>query len=154
MDVKDLTHKLQPGMVINIKREKFKVLQHIVWWQAKTNSSYDKYVLQDEKGDNEYRFYISGDFMGLAKIFHYDFQEPMPKILEYDGKTYELTQDEFCVAKKVEGEPFYHECECEIWWDYASKENDGTGLSLGRSWDTWEREDLTSESIGMEDVAI
>lgn len=105
--IERLKPKLLPNTNISIKGKKFKIIEHIVWYQVKSDSNYDKYVLEDEDGNRNYRFWISGKFLGLSEIFHHDFVEPMPKELEYDGRKYKMTQDEFCIVKLVAGEQIY-----------------------------------------------
>ncbi len=113
-------------------------------------------MLVDDAGNNEYRFFISDDYeyAGLGGIFQYPFKEPMPENLEHDGKKYKLVQDEFCVADRVEGEDFYEEGYAEIWWDYESEEDSGKGLSLGRDWKSWKREDLKTTALETDEVEI
>ncbi len=154
MKLEILLEKLKPETIVFIRSKKFKILEHIVWWQAKANENYDKYILQDEEGKKDYRLFISGDFLGFSTIFHYEFEEPMPKVLVYKGRKYNLVQDEFCVVKKTEGERVYKVGDAEIWWDYESASDEGKGLSLGRNWNTWEREDLEVEEINRKDVSI
>lgn len=154
MKISELIRQLKPEMAININSKKYKVLQHIVWWQAKCNENYDKYVLEDESGNHNYRMFISGDSIGMSKIFHYPFQEPMPDELVYKGKKYKLTQDEFCIVRKVEGQEFYKVGDEEIWWDYIPSDGKGTGLSLGRNWETWEREDLETQDLNPKEIII
>ena len=150
--MKGIISKLVPSLELKIKDQKYKILQHIVWWQAKSNQNYDKYVLEDEQGDHGYRMFISGEFIGMSKIFHYPFAEPMPRKLVYEDQAYTMTQDEFCIVKSVEGQEFYKVGDAEIWWDYASDAGDGSGLSLGRNWETWEREDLRTQELKIEDI--
>ena len=152
MKLKSLILKLKPGIILQIHNQKYKILQHIVWWQAKCNQNYDKYVLEDEMGNHNYRMFISGEFIGISTIFHYLFVEPMPKKLVYEDQGYTMTQDEFCIVKSVEGQEFYKLGDAEIWWDYASDANDGSGLSLGRNWETWEREDLKTRELFVTDI--
>jgi hypothetical protein len=147
-----LLNKLKPGTTISIKGKSYRILQHIVWWQAKCGENYDKYVLEDEAGDHDYRLFISGSCIGISHIFHYPFQEPMLKQIEFQEKKYNLTQDEFCIVKKSQGQEFYKVGDAEIWWDYASTTEGGRGLSLGRNWLTWEREDLQTEAIQEKDI--
>lgn len=154
MTTQQLLSLLKPGVSLEVKSKKYKILQHIIWWQAKCNQNYDKYVLEDEAGDHDYRMFISGEFIGISTIFHYPFIEPMPKKLSFEGQEYTMTQDEFCIVKSVEGQEFYKIGDAEIWWDYASDANDGSGLSLGRNWETWEREDLKTQEMNLEDVEI
>ena len=149
-----LADQLKPGTELTIENKKYRILQHIVWWQAKCNKNYDKYVLEDESGNHNYRLFISGDFIGMSKIFHYPFQEPMPKELEFRGKKYRLTQDEFCIVRKVEGQEFYKVGDAEIWWDYVPADGHGRGLSLGRNWKTWEREDLETQELVPSQIAM
>ena len=151
---KNLINLLKPRVTIFIEGKKYKILQHIVWWQAKCNENYDKYVLEDESGNCDYRLFISGDFIGMSKIFFYPFEEPMPEKLTYQGRKYQLVQDEFCVVRKVEGREFYKIGDSEIWWDYISFDGEKTGLSLGRNWKTWEREDLETRKLNLKDIKI
>ena len=153
MTINELKNKLKPGVKIQVNEKKYAILQHIVWWQAKLNKTYDKYVLEDENGNNEIRMFIANGDIGIADIIKHDFQEPLPKNLEFRGKQYKVVQDEFCVVKECEGQPFYKVGDCEIWWDYQSVD-DGMGLSLGRNWQTWEREDLATREIVLEDIKI
>ena len=156
MTFKHVVDNLQIEDTINIKGNKYVVVTHIVWKQAKMGTRYNKYVLMDEEGNQDYRFFISDDykFAGLGKIFEYPFKEPMAKELEFRGKRYKMVQDEFCEAVKVEGKPIYEEGDCEIWWDYEEVDNDIKGLSLGRDWDSWKREDLKTEYLDKEDIKI
>lgn len=154
MTIETLLSALKPGQKITVAKKPFTVLQHIVWWQAKCNENYDKYVLQDETGDHDYRLFISGDAIGMSHVFHYPFQEPLPKILEFRDKKYRLIQDEFCVVKKAEGQGFYKMGEAEFWWDYSPIGGRGKGLSLGRSWETWEREDLETEEVSPDEIKL
>lgn len=154
MNIKVLSSKLKPGISVEIKSKKYKILQHIVWWQAKCNQNYDKYVLEDESGNHDYRMFISGNFLGISKIFHYSFVEPMTQKLVYSDKAYSMTQDEFCIVRKIEGQEFYKMGDAEIWWDYASDANDGSGLSLGRNWETWEREDLKTQTLDPNEIKL
>ena len=154
MTTNELIKQLKIGTKIDVGGKEYKILQHIIWWQAKCNKNYDKYVLEDESKNHDYRLFISGDFVGMSKIFHYPFQEPMPKKLVYEDKEYTMTQDEFCIVKSVEGQEFYKIGDAEIWWDYASDANDGSGLSLGRNWETWDREDLKTQEIFFEEIKL
>ena len=149
-----LTDQLKHGAKLTIENKKYKILQHIAWWQAKSNQNYDKYVLEDKVGNHDYRMFISGEFIGISKIFHYPFQEPMPKKLVYEDKEYTMTQDEFCIVRKVEGQEFYKVGDAEVWWDYAPSDGKGTGLSLGRNWETWEREDLETQKLAPSQITI
>ncbi len=148
----NLINLLKPGVIISIEGKKYKILQHIVWWQAKCNENYDKYVLEDESSNCDYRLFFSGDFIGMSKVFLHPFKEPMPKILYYKNKKYNLVQDEFCIVHKEEGKKFYKIGDAEIWWDYIS--SDKKGLSLGRNWETWEREDLETKEILPSDIKV
>ncbi|MEK9200718.1 MAG: hypothetical protein AAB909_01955 [Patescibacteria group bacterium] len=154
MSTQSLISKLKPGVFILVNEKKYEILQHIVWYQAKCGENYDKYVLGDESGNHEYRLFISGDIIGISTIFHHPFQEPMPKELNFEGKSYRLTQDEFCVVRLVEGQEFYKTGDAEIWWDYAPVDGHGEGLSLGRNWDTWEREDLRTQELSITDIQV
>lgn len=147
-----LADQLRPETELTIENKKYRILQHIVWWQAKCNQNYDKYVLEDELGDHEYRLFISGENIGMSHVFHHPFQEPMPDELIYEGKKYRLTQDEFCIVRKVEGQEFYKVGDAEIWWDYAPCDGKGKGLSLGRNWKTWEREDLETQEVSTDQI--
>lgn len=149
-----LIDQLRPETKLTIEGKKYKILQHIVWWQAKCNKNYDKYVLEDESGNHDYRLFISEDSIGMSKIFHYPFHEPMSDELNYEGKKYKLTQDEFCIVRKIEGQEFYKVGDAEIWWDYALSDGKGTGLSLGRNWKTWEREDLETREVFKDGIKI
>ena len=154
MEIKEMFSKLKPGTTIEIKSKKYKILQHIVWWQAKCNQNYDKYVLEDETDNHDYRIFISGDFVGISKIFHHSFVEPMPKKLIFEDQEYTMTQDEFCIVRKTEGQEFYKIGDAEIWWDYASDANDCTGLSLGRNLETLEREDLKTQELSITEITV
>lgn len=156
MTHKDLVNKIKPGMKIRIKGVSYTVKQHIVWMQHRSGYPYDKWVLEDSEGFNGYRMFIETNepAMGFAKIFHHEFAEPMPDELEFERKKYRKTWDEFCTAVKVEGEEIYKKGEGEIWWDYVSEDNEKEGLSLGRSWETWEREDLKTYSLEIQDVEV
>lgn len=154
MTARQLLTRLKPESVIFIKGQPFKILQHIVWWQAKCNENYDKYVLEDQTGNHGYRLSISGDDIGMSTIFHHEFVEPMPQKLIYKGKEYELTQNEFCIVRQTEGQDFYKVGDAEIWWDYALSDGSGKGLSLGRNWTTWEREDLKTEALNPDDISF
>lgn len=154
MTIEELKNHLKPAANISIFDKQYKVIEHIVWYMAISDGSYDKYVLEDKEGKRDYRFWISGDYMGFSTIFEHDFQEPMFKKLEYEGRTYTLTQDEFCKITLVEGEQVYKVGDCEVWWDYVNDSDETRGLSLGRNWETWEREDLSSQSVNMEDIQI
>lgn len=153
MTINELKNKLKPGVRIQVNKKRYAILQHIVWWQAKINKVYDKYVIEDENGNNEIRMFIADGDLSIANIIKHDFQEPLPKNLEFQGKQYRMVQDEFCVVKECEGQPFYKVGDCEIWWDYQSVD-DGMGLSLGRDWQTWEREDLATREVALKDVSI
>ena len=48
MTINELKNKLKPGVKIQVNRKRYTILQHIVWWQAKLNKIYDKYVLERE----------------------------------------------------------------------------------------------------------
>jgi len=154
MTISELKTNLKPSQKINIFNREYKVIEHIVWYMAKSDASYDKYVLEDNEGKRDYRFWISGDYLGFSTIFEHDFKEPMPKKLEFEGKNYTLTQDEFCRITKTEGEEIYKVGDCEIWWDYSDDEDQTKGLSLGRNWDNWEREDLRSQSVRLVDITL
>lgn len=156
MNHKQLVEKIKPGMQILIKGVPYKVKQHIVWMQHRADYSYDKWVLVDSNGSDEYRFFIETkqEAMGFAKIFHNNFKEPLPLQLVFEGKIYEQVWGEFCTAVKVEGEEVYKQGEGEIWWDYACTINESQGLSLGRCWDTWEREDLKTQALELDDVKL
>lgn len=153
MTINELKIKLKPNTKILINNEKYTILQHIVWWQAKLNKTYDKYVLEDENGSNKIRMFIAGKYIGIAEIIEHDFQEPLPKNLKFQKKQYKMVQDEFCIIKECEGQPFYKVGDCEIWWDYQSIDED-TGLSLGRDWQTWKREDLETREIKLDSIKI
>lgn len=154
MTIEDLKQSLQPSAEISIHDKQFTVLQHIVWWQAKINETYDKYVLVDEKGNNTFRLSIASGEVWLCTLVHHEFKEPLPKQLSFKGKNYTMTQDEFCIVKKSEGQEFYKVGDAEIWWDYVSNNNESTGLSLGRSWQTWAREDLETKEISLTSINI
>jgi hypothetical protein len=154
MTMNELKENLKPSIKIEINGRIFTILEHIIWYMAKSNQNYDKYVLEDEAGNRDFRLWFSGETIGLSKIFEHEFIEPMPEILEYKGKKYKLSQDEFCIVKKAEGEEIYKVGECEIWWDYVNLSDKTKGLSLGRNWETWQREDLKSEYINIEDITI
>lgn len=151
---KKLIDSLKPGIIIFIEGKKYKILQHIVWWQAKSDENYDKYVLEDESGNYDYRLFFSGDFIGMSKIFLHPFEEPLPKKLTYQGQKYHLIQDEFCIVRRVEGQEFYKVGDAEIWWDYALSDGERKGLSLGRNWETWKREDLETRELNLKDIKI
>lgn len=154
MTIKSLRLQLQPRTAIIINNESFTILQHIVWWQAKANKTYDKYVLENASGNKTTRLFISGDFIGLATLIQYEFQEPLPKRLTFQGKKYTLKEDEFCLVKSTEGEQVYRVGDGEIWWDYTCTANDGTGLSLGRNWENWKREDLTTKELFLNELTL
>lgn len=155
MTHKELIQKIKPGTQLSIKNEKYIVKQHIVWHQAIAGYPYDKYVLEDETGYQEYRLFISGkdEAMGMGKIFQYDFEEPIPEKIEWEGKSYTQTNGEFCTIIDIEGTGPYKAGDSEFWWDYDS-EDGKTSLSLGRSWETWEREDLLVEYLKLDEVEI
>jgi len=156
MNYKELIAKLTPGIKIKIKGTPYTIKQHIVWMQHRCGVAYDKWVLVDSKGNDGYRLFIDSEesTIGFAKIFHHNFQEPMPMVLHYNGKTYRKVYDEFCTVVKAEGEPVYKVGDGEIWWDYVLEDNDSQGLSLGRSWETWKREDLTTRALTIDDLEI
>ncbi len=156
MTHKELIQKLKPTTKLKIKGEKYTVVQHIVWHQAIAGYPYDKYVLEDETGYQDYRLFVSGKdaAMGMGKIFHHDFEEPLPKELDWKGKKYKQVNSEFCTIIDLEGEDGpYKAGESEFWWDYDS-ETGKESLSLGRSWETWEREDLETEYLKMDDIEL
>ena len=156
MTHQNLVDLIKPGKKIKIKGDTYLVKQHIVWMQHRADSCYDKWVLVDEKGYDGYRFFIEvkTPAIGFAKIFTHDFIEPMPEVLEFQGKKYKMVCGEFCTAVKVEGEEVYRQGDAEIWWDYVSEDDETKGLSLGRSWETWEREDLATQALELADVEI
>ncbi|MBU1110404.1 DUF4178 domain-containing protein [Patescibacteria group bacterium] len=156
MNHKELVAKIKPGTKLKIKDVPYTVSQHIVWMQHRANYPYDKWVLVDEKGYDGYRLFIEANepAMGFAKIFHHEFQEPMPDKLNFEGKAYKKVWDEFCTVERVEGNGIYKKGDGEIWWDYVSEDNKNEGLSLGRSWETWEREDLKTQCLELGDVEI
>jgi len=156
MTHQELVEKLNPETKLIIKGIPYSVKQHIVWMQHRAGYSYDKWVLVDETGYDGYRLFIEATepAMGFAKIFHHNFTEPMPEKLEFEGTNYTQTCNEFCTVEKAEGEEIYQMGEAEIWWDYASNDNNLEGLSLGRSWETWEREDLKTQTVELEDIQI
>lgn len=154
MNISELKLKLKPQVQVSISGQVFKILEHIVWYQAKSGQDYDKYVLEDENGNNDFRFWISGEFLGLSEIIHHDFKEPLPEVIEYGGKKWKKSQDEFCIVKETEGEQFYKVGDCEIWWDYLNTQDNTEGLSLGRNWETWEREDLVYKMVDVNDITI
>ncbi len=156
MTHQELVDLIKPGKSIKIKGDTYLVKQHIVWMQHRAGYSYDKWVLVDDKDYDGYRFFIEvkTPAMGFAKIFTHNFIEPMPEVLEYQGKKYKMVWGEFCTAIKVEGEEVYKQGDAEIWWDYVSEEDETRGLSLVRSWETWEREDLSTQSLELDDVVI
>ena len=156
MNYVELVQAIQPGSKLFVKGTTYTVKQHIVWMQHRANSPYDKWVLVDSNGNEGFRFFIEApeSAIGFAQIFHYDFKEPMPEELEFEGKKYKQVCGEFCTAIKVEGEEVYKEGDGEIWWDYACVDNDKEGLSLGRNWETWEREDLKTYVLEMSDVSL
>jgi len=153
---KSLIKKLISSKKIIIKGSDYTVKQHIVWYQHKAGYSYDKWVLIDGRGNDDYRLFINvkESVIGFARIFFHEFKEPMPKELRYKDNNYILTCDEFCTAIKVEGDEVYKKDSAEIWWDYISKTNKNEGLSLGRNWETWEREDLKTNFLSIEDIQI
>lgn len=156
MTYEKLTRKIVPGARVEIKGVPYTIKQHIVWMQHRAGYPYDKWVLVDEAGDDGYRLFIDLEeqSMGFAQIFHHSFREPMPERLEFKGRWYRQTCAEFCTAVKVEGEKVYQEGEGEIWWDYAAEDNEDEGLSLGRSWETWEREDLATQRLTPQDIRV
>ncbi|OGC56862.1 hypothetical protein A3H26_04105 [candidate division WWE3 bacterium RIFCSPLOWO2_12_FULL_36_10] len=138
MNHKQLVKAVKPGLQILIKGVPYTVKQHIVWMQHRADYTYDKWVLVDSAGYDGYRFFIetNENAIGFAIIFHYDFNEPIPEELKYDGKIYKQTCGEFCTAVRVEGDEVYKEGDGEIWWDYSCTTDPKEGLSLGRSWET------------------
>ena len=87
MTHEELVKLLIPGTKIKIKGVPFTVKQHIVWMQHRLNSPYDKWVLVDKEGNDGYRMYIEvpSAAMGFAKVIHYDFAEPLPQQLDFNG---------------------------------------------------------------------
>jgi len=156
MTHKELVDQLEQGTKITVKGTLYTVKQHIVWMQHRAGYPYDKWVLVDADGYDGYRLFIevTKSAMGFGKIFRHDFVEPLPETLEFEGKKYKRTWDEFCTVKQAEGEEIYKEGEGEVWWDYVAEDNNQECLSLGRSWETWEREDLKTLSLELEDVQI
>jgi len=156
MSLSDLITTIQPGSKITIKGKPFTVKQHIVWMQHRAGYTYDKWVLVDAKDYDGYRFFIDSreNAVGFAEIFHHEFTEPMPMELIYNGRKYTQTCAEFCTAEKVEGDEVYKQGDGEIWWDYVSADDEKTGLSLGRSWETWEREDLATSTLNPKDIEL
>lgn len=156
MNHEELVAAIKPGSKILIKGAPYTVKQHIIWMQHRADCPYDKWVLVDSNGYDGYRFFIeiTERAMGFAELFHYEFKEPMPHELEYEGKLYKQTCGEFCTAVKVEGYEVYKEGDGEIWWDYSCVTNPTEGLSLGRSWETWEREDLKTQALELSDISI
>jgi len=152
----DLIKKIKPGVKLKVGNKIYLVKQHIVWCQHRAGYSYDKWVLVDQKSKPDHRLFIDSKekAIGLASIFHYSFQEPLPKNLIFEGKKYQLTWSEFCTAIKVNGKGPYQRGENEIWWDYVLIENKRFGLSLGRSWQTWKREDLRTVFLEINDLIL
>ena len=156
MSHNELVQAIKPGAQIIVRGAPYTVKQHIVWMQHRANYSYNKWVLTDKDGYDGYRLFIESQekVMGFAEIFHFNFQEPLPEELEFEGKKYKQVYGEFCTAIQVEGDEVYKEGDGEVWWDYISLENNKVGLSLGRSWETWEREDLKTQALELSDVSL
>lgn len=155
MTHKELIQLIKPGTKILIKDTNYTVIQHIVWHQAIAGYAYDKYVLADETGYQEYRLFITDrdEAMGVGKIFTHDFQEPLMENLEWNNKKYKKINGDFCTIIDLEGNGPYKVGESEFWWDYDC-ETDNTSLSLGRSWETWNREDLEVTYLELSDLRI
>lgn len=156
MNHTQLVNSIKIGSKIIIKGIPYTVKQHIVWMQHRANYPYDKWVLVDSNGYDGYRFFIetTESAMGFAKVFEHNFTEPLPELIEFEGKKYKQVCGEFCTAIKVEGEEVYKEGDGEIWWDYSCIDNESEGLSLGRSWETWIREDLKTQALELSDVKV
>lgn len=156
MTHKQLVELIKPGTQLKIRGVPYVVKQHIVWMQHRAGTPYDKWVIDNENGDDGYRLFIDAKnkAVGFASMIHHNFSEPMPESLEFEGKKYKMVWDEFCTVVEEQGEKVYQKGDGEIWWDYVSLENDQEGLSLGRSWETWQREDLKTWVLKITDVEI
>lgn len=154
MKTSEFVKKAKIGDKVKIGGKLFTIWEIVQWKMLRSGGVYHKYALEDEKGDDGYRFAEdpeSGRYI-LVHLFHFDHLDSFLPEYKLQGKKFKFSYGEMCVAVWQKGEGEHKKGSYDIWWDHEAE--DGSYMSLGNTLPSGEREDLIGRWVESEEVKL
>lgn len=154
MTTKEFVRKAKVGSRVKVAGKVFTIKEVIKWKMLRSQGFYHKYVLEDEGGDDGYRFAEDPDAGKFLLVHIFKFAHPDSFLPEYEieGKRFKFSYGEVCAAAEVKGDFCHKVGDLESFWDYEAE--DGSYLSLGSVLPSGEREDLIGHWVKPREVKI